>query len=84
MVEENIVRIPGVPFDPVKKDWEDDIVDAYRDAPRKAVWVPMDSKASAWYISRERGIHDLVNAVLREYVENETARRKSEGQSYRE
>ena len=80
MAEENIVRRPGIPFDPVKKDWEDDIVDAYRDTPRKSVWIPMDWRTGHWYLSRERGIHDLVNAALREYMEREIAHRQSEGQ----
>ena len=79
MAEENIVRRPGIPYDPVKKDWEDRIVDAYRDAPRKAVWVPMGWHTGHWYISRERSIHDLANAVLREYMEAEIARRQAEG-----
>jgi hypothetical protein len=73
MAEENIVRRPRIPMDPVKTDWEDDIIDAPHDTPRKAVWVPLDFATRYWYISRERSVHNLVNAVLREYMESEMA-----------
>lgn len=79
MAEERIVRIPGVKYDPIPKEWEDDIIDAPHDAPRKSVWVPMGLSSGSWYISRERPIHDLVNAVLREYMESEIARQQTEG-----
>ena len=78
MAEENIVRRPGIPFDPVERDWEDDIVDAYRDAPRKAVWVPMDDNTRHWYMAQQPGVHDLVNSVLRSYIEAEIARQQAE------
>jgi hypothetical protein len=76
MAEENIVRHPGIPFDPVKKDWEDDIIDAPHDTPRKAVWVPMADRTTHWYISRERSVHSLVNFVLRIHMESELASRE--------
>ena len=79
MAEENIVRVPGVKYGPVPQDWEDDIIDAPRDAPRKAVWVPMDMGTRHWYISRERGVHNLVNAVLRSYMESKTTNEKDSG-----
>ena len=81
MAEEKIVRVPGVKYDPVPEPWEDDIIDAPHDAPRKAVWVPLPGKAGDWYLTRERPIHDLVNAVLRDYMELETARQRSEGRA---
>ncbi len=77
MAEEKIVRVPGVKYDPVPKPWEDDIIDAPHDAPRKAVWVPMEDATRHWFISRERSVHNLVNAVLREYVESEIANNKT-------
>ena len=84
MAEENIVRIPGVKYDPIPKEWEDDIIDAPHDAPRKSVWVPMTHNAGHWYLSRQRPIHDLVNAVLREYMEAKVACQQEEGQPNRE
>ena len=84
MAEERIVRIPGVKYDPIPKEWEDDIIDAPHDAPRKAVWVPMADYAGHWYLSRQRPIHDLVNAVLREYMEAAVARQQREGQADQE
>ena len=76
MAEEEIVRSPGVKNDPAPQDWEDNIIDAPHDAPRKAVWVPMDMGTRHWYISRERGVHNLVNTVLRSYMESETTKGK--------
>ena len=81
MAEGKIVRVPGVRYDPVPKPWEDDIIDAPHDAPRKAVWVPLSAKAGGWYLTRERPIHDLVNAVLRDYMELELTGQQSEGQT---
>ncbi len=78
-MKEEIVRYsPETTSDSSSPDWEDDITDAPRDAPRKAVWIPMGLKAGHWYLSRERGIHNLVNAVLREYMESEIARQQGE------
>ena len=74
MAEGKIVRVPGVKHAPNPHEWEDEIIEAPRDAPRKAVWVPMDTGIRHWYISRERSVHNLVNAVLRSYMEAETAR----------
>ena len=76
MAEGRIVRVPGVKYDPIPQDWEDDIIDAPHDAPRKAVWVPMDDATRHWFISRERSVHNLVNAVLRSYMESETVKAK--------
>lgn len=78
--EERIVSSPGIPFDPVKKDWEDEITDAYRDPTRKAVWIPMSHRTGNWYLTRERGIHDLANAALRAYIEAEIARRQDQAE----
>lgn len=80
MAEEQIVRFPAVKNDPVPQDWEDNIIDAPHDAPRKAVWVPLPVKAGNWYLTRERAIHDLVNAVLLEYMELELTGQQLEGQ----
>ena len=84
MPDEKIVRVPGVKYDPTPYDWEDDIIDAPHDAPRKAVWVPMGMATGHWYITRERSVHNLVNAVLREYMESEITRQKSDSQAVRE
>ena len=75
--EENIVRV-SVTYDTTPQEWEDDIVDAYRDHPRKSIWIPLAHQTGNWYITRERGIHNLVNAALREYMEAATAPQKAE------
>ena len=76
MPDEKIVRVPGVKYDPVPKPWEDDIIDAPHDAPRKAVWVPMDDRTRFWYVTRERSVHNLVNVVLRAHMESKLTNRK--------
>ena len=75
--EENIVRV-SVTYDNTPQEWEDDIVDAYRDYPRKSIWIPLAHQTGNWYITRERGIHNLVNAALREYMEATIAPQKAE------
>ena len=74
MPEENLLRVPDVKHNPTLQDWEDEIIDAPHDTPRKAIWVPMDMSTRHWYISRERSVHNLVNTVLRSYMESETTK----------
>ena len=83
MAEENIVR-RSVTYDVTPQEWEDAIIEAPHDAPRKSVWIPMDHKTGHWYLSRERPIHNLVNSVLREYMEAEIARRQAESDGEKE
>ena len=83
MAEEDIIKYSHQPppGDLPPPDWEAEIIDAPRGAPRKSVWVPMENTVRYWYISQERNVHDLVNSVLREYMESEIARQRPEAES---